>query len=699
MLKASIIIQDCFKGSNEKYRSDIDGLRALACLAVVIYHAFPESLRGGFTGVDIFFVISGFLILSILYRNLYNPNNPGRVNIVDFYVRRVKRILPALICVLLFVLTVGYFLLLPNEYQKIGKHVLGGSTYISNFILYFESGDYFNQDSNQKPLLHLWSLGVEEQFYLIFPLFLWLIYKLKLSLFKSLVVFASISFVINIYSVLTNHGSYAFYMPWARFWELSLGSILAYMAMFKHNWDFKLQQTSGRLINSNLLSIVGVLLIVIGYFVIKSSSKFPGFIALSPVVGSVCIIAAGPKAFINRYILSSKICIFLGLISYPLYLWHWPVLSLAYTASGMMPNVWIRVLCVLISIILAILTFYFVEPPLRYGRRPALKSVILSVLLLVIGIGGYALTNNINSTYTVIVTDKNIIKANQAQIIDEVVYINYGNFEEVKSYSEKCKAVFPHWTKDGVKSLPCLFTRDDGFNDIAIIGDSHAAEIAPLFIENLQKQKQDDLGDHSLVCLPSAGQAPFINVGSSNIDVFMNNFKDIIQAFDYVLKHDEIKTVLLFHYPNGSEYDVGNSTFDLFDSVYHGALRTFEMLANKDKKVIVVLDHPSLPYLPIAKTNNTIRNLLNNRYSFDKVYFSENVFRNEYNAAVIKAASSYHNVKIVDISSIFCDKQKCYSKLPWNNDGQDVYRDLDHLNRIGAKAVVEMLMGEIEKAF
>lgn len=305
MLKASIIIQDCFKGSTEKYRSDIDGLRALACLAVVIYHAFPESLRGGFTGVDIFFVISGFLISSILYRNLYNPNNPGRVNIVDFYVRRVKRILPALICVLLFVLTVGYFLLLPNEYQKIGKHVLGGSTYISNFILYFESGDYFNQDSNQKPLLHLWSLGVEEQFYLIFPLFLWLIYKLKLSLFKSLVVFASISFVINIYSVLTNHGSYAFYMPWARFWELSLGSILAYMAMFKHNWDFKLQQTSGRLINSNLLSIVGVLLIVIGYFVIKSSSKFPGFIALSPVVGSVCIIAAGPKAFINRYILSS----------------------------------------------------------------------------------------------------------------------------------------------------------------------------------------------------------------------------------------------------------------------------------------------------------------------------------------------------------------------------------------------------------
>ena len=138
---------------------------------------------GGFVGVDIFFVISGYLISSILYRNLYDQNNPGHVNIVDFYIRRVRRIFPALIAVLVFLLAIGWVILLPDEYKRLGKHVLGGSTYISNFILYYESGDYFNVDSNLKPLLHLWSLGVEEQFYLIFPIFLWGLYKLKLNFY------------------------------------------------------------------------------------------------------------------------------------------------------------------------------------------------------------------------------------------------------------------------------------------------------------------------------------------------------------------------------------------------------------------------------------------------------------------------------------------------------------------------------------
>ena len=140
-------------------------------------------MKGGFVGVDIFFVISGYLISSILYRNLYDQNNPGHVNIVDFYIRRVRRIFPALITVLLFLIVAGWFILLPNEYLQLGKHIVAGSTYLSNFWLYFESGNYFNSDSNLKPLLHLWSLGVEEQFYLIFPIFLWGLYKLKLNFY------------------------------------------------------------------------------------------------------------------------------------------------------------------------------------------------------------------------------------------------------------------------------------------------------------------------------------------------------------------------------------------------------------------------------------------------------------------------------------------------------------------------------------
>ena len=164
-------------GGKSNYRSDIDGLRAIACLSVVIYHAFPTVLIGGFTGVDIFFVISGFLISSILFRELANPQNPGKINIIDFYIRRIRRIFPALIVVLITCLTLGYFVLFPDEYALLGKHTAGGAVYINNILLYKESGNYFDVAANAKPLLHLWSLGVEEQFYLIFPLILWAIYR------------------------------------------------------------------------------------------------------------------------------------------------------------------------------------------------------------------------------------------------------------------------------------------------------------------------------------------------------------------------------------------------------------------------------------------------------------------------------------------------------------------------------------------
>ena len=161
-----------FLKSNPNYRADIDGLRAIACLAVVLYHAFPDYLPGGFIGVDIFFVISGYLISSILYRHLFNQDDPGKVHIVDFYSRRVRRIFPALILVLVTTFVLGTVLLYPSEFKLVLKHIIGDSTYVSNFILYKEAGDYFDVNSKFKPLLHLWSLGVEEQFYLVFPIFL-----------------------------------------------------------------------------------------------------------------------------------------------------------------------------------------------------------------------------------------------------------------------------------------------------------------------------------------------------------------------------------------------------------------------------------------------------------------------------------------------------------------------------------------------
>lgn len=181
------------------YRPDIDGIRALAVLAVFIFHAFPKAMRGGFIGVDVFFVISGFLISSIIFTQL----EKGTFSFLEFYSRRIRRIYPVLLSVLISCLIFGWFFLMNDEYAQMGKHVAGGAGFISNFILWFESG-YFDNAANTKPLLHLWSLGIEEQFYIVWPLLLWLAWKKRLNLFTVSLVIAVISFVLNLHWYKTN---------------------------------------------------------------------------------------------------------------------------------------------------------------------------------------------------------------------------------------------------------------------------------------------------------------------------------------------------------------------------------------------------------------------------------------------------------------------------------------------------------------
>ncbi|MEF2913256.1 MAG: acyltransferase, partial [Succinivibrio sp.] len=377
-----------------------------------MYHAFPTVLIGGFTGVDIFFVISGFLISSILFRELANPQNPGKINITDFYIRRIRRIFPALIAVLITCLTLGYFVLFPDEYALLGKHTAGGAVYINNILLYKESGNYFDVAANAKPLLHLWSLGVEEQFYLIFPLILWAIYRFNINFVFGLTVFTVISFICNKNAVNHLNQTAAFYLPQFRFWELSIGAILAYIVEYHKVFVDKFKQfTKETLIKkiclrdsnivikdstlNNILSIIGLLLIIIGILTVKQNLKFPGTRVLIPVFGALFIIAAGKESFINKKILSNKIMVFLGLISYPLYLWHWPLLSFAYIYSGQTPAVLIRVIALGASLVLSIITFLLIEPPLRFGKLAKIKATLLLCMLCSCGgIGLYIQKNN-----------------------------------------------------------------------------------------------------------------------------------------------------------------------------------------------------------------------------------------------------------------------------------------------------------------
>jgi len=353
------------------YRKEIDGLRAIAVLSVVFYHAFPNSFAGGFIGVDVFFVISGFLISSIVFSNL----EQGRFSILSFYDKRIRRIFPALVLVMLASFVFGWFTLLQDEFSKLGEHLVAGAAFVSNFALRRESG-YFDSSAELKPMLHLWSLAIEEQFYIFWPLLLALVWKYKLGFLRVTAVIAALSFALNIYLVNVNPSS-AFYLPLSRFWELMVGGVLAYRSIHRRNTV----QKAG-----HVLAIVGFALLLSGFLLIDRNRLFPGFWALLPCLGAYCIIAAGPDAWLNKYVLSHRLAVWFGVISYPLYLWHWPIFSFARIILGD-PDAMLRLALVGLSIVLAYATYRLVERPLRFGGG-ALRPIALACSLVLVAMAG-----------------------------------------------------------------------------------------------------------------------------------------------------------------------------------------------------------------------------------------------------------------------------------------------------------------------
>src|SRR3954453_14012781 len=358
--------------ASDNYRPDIDGLRAFAVLAVVLYHAFPKVVRGGYVGVDVFFVISGFLISSLLFTEM----SEGRFSFATFYGRRIRRIFPALAVCLAAVLAYGFVCLTPFELAQLGKHVFFGAGFLSNVVLWTESG-YFDGGANFKPLLHLWSLGIEEQFYIVWPALLWVAFRMKTKVGRLLAVLFVASFAINV-AWSNNNISDDFYLPFSRFWELLAGAGLAWrphiaLAPKVRSW----------------ISIGGFAALLISVTLFTPELRFPGWLALLPVAGSAAIILAGPDAGVNRMILSTRVAVFVGLISYPLYLWHWPLISYAYIIRlGKLPTPLMAAGLVVVSFLLAWATYRFIEYPVRFGAHRHCRTQIVVACMMAIGAAG-----------------------------------------------------------------------------------------------------------------------------------------------------------------------------------------------------------------------------------------------------------------------------------------------------------------------
>jgi peptidoglycan/LPS O-acetylase OafA/YrhL len=359
-----------------RYRADIDGLRAVSILLVVAYHAQPWLVRGGFIGVDIFFVISGFLITRIIL----NEAKAGTFTSLAFYARRVRRIFPALIVVLATTYLIGWIVLLPDGFALLGKSTAAGVAFVSNLFQLNQTG-YFAPDAAENPLLHLWSLGIEEQFYIFWPLLLVLLLGSKYRRIR-IAAIAAASFGLSLL-IFLGFKEWSFYSPLPRAWELLAGGLLASSQI-----EGVARQSSP--LRDNLLSAAGLAAIIGAAAALNKESLFPGAWALLPVLGAVLIIIA-PNSTVNRVLLSSRAMVAIGLISYPLYLWHWPLLSYLGIIRNGVPNAIEIWAVVIVAFILAWLTYRFVEIPLR--RQP--KAVAgLSFALLAVGLAGIATAAN-----------------------------------------------------------------------------------------------------------------------------------------------------------------------------------------------------------------------------------------------------------------------------------------------------------------
>jgi len=360
------------------YRADIDGLRAVAVLSVILFHAEIFGVGGGYVGVDVFFVISGYLIGQILLRDI----DAGKFSLVSFYERRLRRIIPALMVMMAATFLVAAFFMMPRDFKELGESGLAASTFLSNVYFYLRA-DYFDTSAHYKPLLHTWSLAVEEQYYLVFPILLWALKRfLTTWTFAALAAFAFASFVFGVYQTGADPAA-AFYLPFSRMWELLLGAMLAVRS----------PPTLGAGMR-NAANWLGIALIGIAVLALTEFTPFPGYAALLPCVGAALIIGANGPGLVGR-VLASAPMRGIGLISYSLYLWHWPIMSLLryYYQREVPAAAWVAAFAALF--VISYLSWRFVELPVRHDRarftRPRIfvGAFAASALFVAIGAGAW----------------------------------------------------------------------------------------------------------------------------------------------------------------------------------------------------------------------------------------------------------------------------------------------------------------------
>ena len=653
--------------TTQEYRPDIDGLRALAILAVIVFHAFPEALPGGFVGVDIFFVISGYLISRHIFANLAQHG----FSYLDFYSRRIKRIFPALIFVLIAGIAIGWVLLTPDEYKMLAKLIMGGTSFSANFVLWKQAG-YFDSAAETKPLLHLWSLAIEEQFYIVWPLVLQWVWRLPKTLILRIIVGLSvISLLFSLW--LVRHDTVAdFYSPLSRFWELSIGSLMA----------FSRQQTSVGFIkrHQNLLAGLGLCLILTALFALDRHASFPGAWALLPTVGAVCLMLAGTgnqTAWLNQHVLANPLMIWIGLISYPLYLWHWPLLTFAHIAESSLPDPSIRLSMLAISVILAWVSYRFIELPVRASRGQASRRwvVALSIALLMVFLAGWLISSQHGFKFRTL-----------SRLDGDVTTMVLGADRD--TLLNECGLAEP------AKTLKWEFCKSSSGQQVAryvVIGDSKAEA---LFYGLARESKPVDGILIGSVGAPDASKDPLSANQQKNriaLETVVNN-----PNLERVYLVKALRTLFKTNQETGFIEPEAEEKYTHLLSSYSQAIKKLE---DAGKIVVFVVDNPTLPdphsCISGGMTSSELLNKVFRRKPNPKcqLTYSDHLEGTKaYRQFISRLQQQHPNLVVYDPATLLCDTKNNLC-TPQSKTGQYFYSYSDHISDYANSLIARELKG------
>lgn len=639
---------------NPGFRSDINGLRAIAVIAVVLYHFSVKGFSGGFAGVDIFFVISGFLMTGIIFRQAA----VGKFSIIGFYLSRARRIIPALAVLCIALLAGGWFFLIPSDYKVLGKHAASSIGFLSNMVYWWENG-YFDAASREKWLLHTWSLSVEWQFYMVYPLII--IAARKLLGFNAtrilLVALAAGSFALCLYAS-THYPNTAFYTLPARAWEMIVGGLV---------YLFPVQMKNS---HKQLASAIGLIAIAASISYFTAADVWPGWLALVPVLGTALIICAAHQSSI---ITNNKILAWFGEASYSIYLWHWPIVVLI-SYYGLDSDVTVISAGVAASIFLGFASLYLVEKPSQKLKTPNSKLIHLACYAALVFVVG------LSSSLVFIKRGLEFRVPSNVAVVDRE-----GSNQNPES--KRCSVM------SGTVSPKCIFGDTTKPVGAIVIGDSHSDAIVSAVVEAASPERSTlYLGYIGCLTIPSMnmqGKTSSFKCGEfvkKQIEDLGSSYAGvplvvINRTSAYVVGYNELESP----YPGPPMY------FDKpgeFNQAYKDDFRVrfVSSMCELARSRPVYVMKP-VPEMGINASKTIARSMMRYGYAKDiSISVQDYRQRHQFVVSVMEDAEKACGIKLLDPEPALCDREACYG----SKDLKPLYYDDNHLSESGNKALVPM---------